>query len=33
MPDLMIALYDYPARDRFPAFNVMFRVNLVDGAT
>jgi predicted dehydrogenase len=33
VPDVMIALYDYPARGRFPAFNVMFRVNLVDGAT
>ena len=33
VPDVMIALYDYPARSGFPAFNVMFRVNLVDGAT
>jgi predicted dehydrogenase len=33
VPDVMIALYDYPARGNFPAFNVMFRVNLVDGAT
>lgn len=33
VPDVQIALYDYPARGRFPAFNVMYRVNLVDGAT
>jgi predicted dehydrogenase len=33
VPDVMIALYDYPARGKFPAFNVMFRVNLVDGAS
>jgi predicted dehydrogenase len=33
VPDVQIALYDYPARGKFAAFNVMYRVNLVDGAT
>ncbi len=33
VPDVQIALFDYPAHGRFPAFNVMYRVNLVDGAT
>jgi predicted dehydrogenase len=33
VPDVMVALYDYPQRDRMPPFNVMFRVNFVDGAS
>src|SRR5689334_10576873 len=33
VPDVMLGLYDYPARGKFPAFNVSLRVDFVDGAT
>jgi len=33
VPDVMVAMYDYPAKGKFPAFNMMLRVNLVDGAS
>ena len=33
VPDVLVAMYDYPAKGSFPAFNVMLRVNLVDGAS
>jgi predicted dehydrogenase len=33
VPDVMLGLYDYPARGRFPAFNLSLRVDFVDGAT
>jgi predicted dehydrogenase len=32
VPDVLIGLYDYPARGRYPAFNLMLRVNLINGA-
>jgi predicted dehydrogenase len=32
VPDVMLGLYDYPARGRFPAFNLSLRVDFVDGA-
>jgi predicted dehydrogenase len=32
VPDVMLGLYDYPARGKFPAFNLALRVNFVDGA-
>jgi predicted dehydrogenase len=31
--DVMMGLYDYPARGKYPAFNLSLRVDLVDGAT
>jgi len=33
VPDVLLGLYDYPARGRFPAFNLALRVDFVDGAT
>ncbi len=30
--DVMLGLYDYPARGKYPAFNLALRVNLIDGA-
>ncbi len=33
VPDVMLGLYDYPARGKFPAFNLSLRVDFVDGAT
>ena len=32
VPDIMCALYDYPATDKHPAFNLQMRVNFVDGS-
>jgi predicted dehydrogenase len=32
VPDVMLGLYDYPARGRFPAFNLALRVDFKDGA-
>jgi len=32
VPDVMLGLYDYTATERHPAFNLMLRVNFVDGA-
>ncbi|MBI3665331.1 MAG: Gfo/Idh/MocA family oxidoreductase [Acidobacteria bacterium] len=32
VPDVMLGLYDYPATDRHPAFNLALRVNFVDCA-
>src|SRR5664279_5006349 len=32
VPDVMLGLYDYPARGKFPAFNLSLRVDFVDGA-
>lgn len=31
VPDIICALYDYPASDKHPAFNIQMRVNFVDG--
>ena len=31
VPDIMTSLYDYPASDKHPAFNLQMRVNFVDG--
>jgi len=31
-PDVLLGLYDYPATDAHPAFNLALRVNFVDGA-
>ena len=33
VPDVMLGLYDYPARGKFPAFNLCLRVDFADGAT
>jgi len=33
VPDIMLGLYDYPARGKFPAFNLALRVDFKDGAT
>jgi hypothetical protein len=33
VPDVMLGLYDYPARGKFPAFNLALRVDFVNGAT
>jgi predicted dehydrogenase len=33
VPDVMLGLYDYPARGKYPAFNMALRVDFVDGAT
>ncbi len=33
VPDVMLGLYDYPARGRYPAFNVALRVDFKDGGT
>jgi predicted dehydrogenase len=33
VPDVMLGLYDYPARGKFPAFNLSLRVDFKDGAT
>jgi predicted dehydrogenase len=32
VPDVFLGLYDYPATDRHPAFNLALRVNFVSGA-
>jgi predicted dehydrogenase len=32
VPDVLLGLYDYPARGKFPGFNLTLRVNLMDGA-
>src|SRR4051794_501828 len=32
VPDVMLGLYDYPARGKFPAFNVTLRVDFKNGA-
>ncbi|MBI2690097.1 MAG: Gfo/Idh/MocA family oxidoreductase [Acidobacteria bacterium] len=32
VPDVMMGLYDYPAQNRMPAFNLALRVNFVNGA-
>ena len=32
VPDVLLGLYDYPATDSHPAFNLSLRVNFVDGA-
>ena len=32
VPDVLLGLYDYPATDGHPAFNLALRVNFVDGA-
>jgi hypothetical protein len=31
VPDVICGLYDYPATDKHPAFNLQMRVNFVDG--
>jgi len=33
VPDVMLGLYDYPARGKYPAFNLALRVDFKDGAT
>jgi predicted dehydrogenase len=33
VPDVMLGLYDYPARGNYPAFNLSLRVDFKDGAT
>jgi predicted dehydrogenase len=33
VPDVMLGLYDYPARGKNPAFNLSLRVDFKDGAT
>jgi predicted dehydrogenase len=33
VPDVLVGLYDYPATDAHPAFNLMLRVNFVDGGS
>lgn len=32
VPDIALGLYDYPASDQHPAFNLQMRVNFVDGS-
>ncbi len=32
VPDVMLGLYDYPATEKLPAFNLSLRVNFVNGA-
>jgi predicted dehydrogenase len=32
VPDIMLGLYDYPAQNNMPAFNLTLRVNFVNGA-
>lgn len=32
VPDIICGLYDYPATDKHPAFNLQMRVNFVDGS-
>jgi len=32
VPDVMMGLYDYPAQNKIPAFNLALRVNFVNGA-
>jgi predicted dehydrogenase len=32
VPDIITGLYDYPAGDKHPAFNLQMRVNFVDGS-
>jgi len=32
VPDVMMGLYDYPAQNKMPAFNLALRVNFVNGA-
>ncbi|MDZ7650027.1 MAG: Gfo/Idh/MocA family oxidoreductase [Cytophagales bacterium] len=31
-PDVILGIYDYPATDKHPAFNLQMRVNFVDGS-
>ncbi len=33
VPDVMLGLYDYPARGKYPAFNLSLRVDFKDGAS
>jgi len=33
VPDVLFGLYDYPATDKHPAFNLALRVNFVDGGS
>jgi predicted dehydrogenase len=33
VPDVLLGLYDYPATDKHPAFNLALRVNFVDGGS
>jgi predicted dehydrogenase len=33
VPDVMLGLFDYPARGKYPAFNLALRVDFKDGAT
>src|SRR6185312_10343037 len=32
VPDVLLGLYDYPATEKLPSFNLALRVNFVDGA-
>jgi predicted dehydrogenase len=32
VPDVILGIYDYPATDKHPAFNLQMRVNFVDGS-
>lgn len=32
VPDVQLAIFDYPKTDKHPAFNVSFRVNFIDGS-
>ncbi len=32
VPDIILGMYDYPATDKHPAFNLQMRVNFVDGS-
>lgn len=32
VPDVMLGFYDYPSREKLPAFNLALRVNFVNGA-
>ena len=32
VPDVLLGLYDYPATEKMPSFNLALRVNFVDGA-
>jgi predicted dehydrogenase len=32
VPDVLLGLYDYPARGKFPAFNLSLRVNFINGS-
>jgi predicted dehydrogenase len=33
VPDVLLGLFDYPARGKYPAFNLALRVDFADGAT